>query len=266
MATVSLLTGFFLAALAGSADVGDAALLTQAEAAFHAGVQARAKPEEARPLFQRSAACYETLRQHGHDNADLDGNLGNARLLAGDLAGAILAYCEGLALAPNNRRLRTQLAYARRQVLRDPSGFDRPPDEEPFFWQEYLASAPLLYGCGLVYALGWLGMAAGWAVGRLRWILLGAAALGVAVTVGTGAWWAERSQQAERAHPVAVMARDGVYLRTGNGRSYPRRSDVPLHRGVEAGLLFSRGDWLQVELPSGEVGWVPRSEVLLSDP
>jgi hypothetical protein len=37
------------------------------------------------------------------------------------------------------------------------------------------------------------------------------------------------------------------------------------NRGVEARLLFARGDWLQIELAGGEVGWVPRRLVLVDE-
>jgi len=54
-----------------------------------------------------------------------------------------------------------------------------------------------------------------------------------------------------------------VMLRTGNGLRYPPRYETPLNRGVEARLLFTRGDWLQIEFAGGEVGWVPREYALV---
>jgi uncharacterized protein YgiM (DUF1202 family) len=58
-----------------------------------------------------------------------------------------------------------------------------------------------------------------------------------------------------------VIAEDGVLLRKGNSTAYPRRHETPVNRGVEARLLFERGDWVQVELSGGETGWVPRGYV-----
>jgi hypothetical protein len=63
-----------------------------------------------------------------------------------------------------------------------------------------------------------------------------------------------------------VISDDGVLLRAGNGLSYPARSETPLNRGVEARLLYVRGDWLQIELGSGELGWVPREYALVDEP
>jgi hypothetical protein len=70
----------------------------------------------------------------------------------------------------------------------------------------------------------------------------------------------------EQQHPLVVIADDGVLLRKGNGLSYPPRYETPLNRGVEARLLVSRGDWLQIELEGGEIGWVPREYARVDNP
>jgi hypothetical protein len=76
--------------------------------------------------------------------------------------------------------------------------------------------------------------------------------------------WRERQ---EVQHPLVVVAADGIPLRNGNGRTYPARYDgKTLNRGVEARLLFDRGDWLHIELAGGETGWVQRANLLLDAP
>ena len=52
---------------------------------------------------------------------------------------------------------------------------------------------------------------------------------------------------------------------TPHGLNYPPRSETPLNRGVEARLLFVRGDWLQIELSGGEIGWVPSEYALVDE-
>ena len=74
------------------------------------------------------------------------------------------------------------------------------------------------------------------------------------------------SAKLEAVQPLVVIADDGVLLRKGNGLTYPPRYDTPVNRGVEARLLFDRGEWLQIELAGGEVGWVPRRYVLVDEP
>jgi hypothetical protein len=73
-------------------------------------------------------------------------------------------------------------------------------------------------------------------------------------------------EQARRsARPVVVIAADGVLLRRGNGPAYPPRYETPLNAGVEASLRFARGDWLQIELAGGEVGWVSRTAAVVEE-
>jgi hypothetical protein len=71
--------------------------------------------------------------------------------------------------------------------------------------------------------------------------------------------WEYREAQAES---IVVVLQDGVSLRCGNGLSYAAKFATPVNRGVEARLLYTRGDWLQIELLTGEAGWVPRQAVV----
>lgn len=69
----------------------------------------------------------------------------------------------------------------------------------------------------------------------------------------------------DRHHHPLVIATDGVLLRAGNGLAYPLRMDTPLNRGVEARLLYIRGEWIQIELANQETGWIPRDYALIDN-
>ncbi len=266
MAVASLLMGVLVAvAVAATESVSDAEVLRQAEVAFRAGSEVRNHPAEARRLFREAATGYEKLRQRGCHNADLYRNQGNAYLLAGDLPQAILAYRRGLRLAPNDRILQVNLAYARNQVIYPESSNLGRPRQDNFAWLPHLAPPVWLILYVVCYSLAWWGMAR-WLMtqqGRFlaAWItaFCGAALLATALA---GDLWV---QQQESLQPLVVVAEDGVLLRTGNGLAYPPRYETPLNRGVEARSLFARGNWLHIELAGGQVGWVPRAYVLLDD-
>lgn len=248
-------------------ETGSVELLRQAEAAFHAGMEHRDNPEKARPFFREAASRYQAVRRRGASNADLYRNQGNSYLLAGDLPGAILSYRRGLRLAPDDRALRTSLAYARQQVAypgREAKG--HPPDDSRPPWLPYLSSGQrvLLFLCS--YSVGWLGFVHGWMIRRPALLAVGLLALGVAAVVASSLAFEAWSERQESLHPLVVLARDGVPLRKGNGVLYPPRFGTPLNRGVEARLQCERGDWLQIELASGQLGWVPRAAVLLDAP
>ena len=95
-------------------------------------------------------------------------------------------------------------------------------------------------------------------------MLLLAAGLFAAAGVPTLALLVQAAQDSEdERHPLVVIAQNDVLLRKGNGPNWPRRLETPLNRGVEGRLLFERGDWRQIELTGGFIGWVPRTAVLV---
>jgi hypothetical protein len=98
---------------------------------------------------------------------------------------------------------------------------------------------------------------------RRSLLVAGCAAVGAALLLGAvlAAW--ELYLARELRHPLVVVAEDGILVRQGNGLSYPPRAATPVNRGVEGRLLFARGAWLKIELPGGEIGWVPRQVALI---
>jgi len=244
----------------------DAEVLAEAAAAFHAGVENRSSPSEARTHFQQAAERYQELRRRGVDGAAINHNLGNAYLLSGDYPRAILAYRRALRFAGSDRRILEALAFARSQVAYPAGGnFGRPSVEQRPPWLPRLA--PAWYaGFGFVfYYLAWSAVSCWWTGRPGRWLMWSALSFSIAFLL-MGALAAEEWRDADfTTRPVVVLSDDGVLLRTGNGLSYPPRSETPLNRGVEARLLFVRGDWLQIELSGGEIGWVPREYALVDE-
>ena len=127
----------------------------------------------------------------------------------------------------------------------------------------YLSSTQrvLLFFCA--YSLGWLGIVRWWMIRQSAPLTAAILAFGLAILVASSLALQEWSEREEAFHPLVVLATDGVFLRRGNGPLYPSRFETPLNRGVEARLLFERGDWLQIELSGGQAGWVPGAAVLL---
>jgi tetratricopeptide (TPR) repeat protein len=253
--------------LVPAADTGpapDAEVLHLAETTFQQGVSLHDKPDEARQAFHQAAERYEDLRTRGIDNPLLLRNAGNAYLLAGDLPRAILAYRRGLRLDPNDGVLRANLDYARGQVTYPPAGnLGRPAVEAWPPWLPRPTPGMVLALVMVLYVAGCVALTRWWMLRRRSLLTGGCLLLAAAALTGTGlAVWEARLRE-ETQHSVVVMAEDGVLLRQGNGLTYPPRYETPVNRGVEARLLFARGDWLKIELSGGETGWVPRRYALV---
>jgi hypothetical protein len=243
------------------------ALLERAEQEFAEGMNARAKPEEARRHFRAACDDYEALRQRGANNTCLYRNLGNAALLSDALPTAILAYRRGLRLDPGDRLLQESLAYARDQVAYPPETPKRPATDPWSSWCPCWLGSNWLSWSALGLYTGGCFAGTGWLIARRRWLLV-LSITGLALSAILGfCWWTVHVQAMEDlAHPVVVIAADTIPLRTGNGSSYPPHRALPaVRQGMEGRLQFVRGDWLQVEFPGGQVGWLPRASVLVEE-
>lgn len=241
-------------------------LLAEARAAFEAGVEHKDRLLQARKDFSEATDRYLDLHQRGVRNAALYRCLGDAALLADRWPEAIWAYHNGLARDPNDRRLREHLELARSKVLLPAAGQGRlPPDAWPL-WLHRPTLGELLAGVGLFHALTWLAIGFHFVFPHRRLVAL--ATLCAVLTLGlagAAAWVWDRSE-AERIHPRIIL-RDSTPFYRGNGPSYEQHKGIPLlPRGIEAHQLHRRGEWLQIQLSTGEIGWLPASQVLIVEP
>lgn len=262
-----LLTSLLLIAFAGSATALPEApsLSWYAESAasnFAKGMVLRAEPAKARVHFNLSAHNYAQLYQQGVRNPDLCRNWGNAEFLADHLPQAVLAWRLGLELAPNDADLLANLEYARDQVEYPPGNFGRPPPNAWPAWLPFPQLGVVVLAALAAYTLTWL-LAAGWF--SVRWPYFGLFTVcGVVATVALTATCVvlALAEQDRQRYPLVVVVKEHP-LRRGNGNSYPAHDKIPFVRpGMEARLLFQKGDWLQIEFAGAHIGWVPRSMVL----
>jgi hypothetical protein len=242
----------------------DHAILREAESAFDDALRLRDRPAEARPLFRQAADRYAALHERGLRSPGLYLSQGNAFFLANELPQAMLAYRRGLRLDPNDRDLRRNLETARAQVVYPASSeLGRQPLDHWPPWLPRPTTGFFVVLAAVLGALGWLGLTRWRMTRRTGFLWFGILAF-AAAALPAGGWGIMSWQHAEaRRNPLVVIAGDRVHVSKGNGVAYPLRYAEPLNRGVEGRLRFDRGDWLQIELAGGEVGWVPRSAVLI---
>ncbi|MFN4260114.1 MAG: hypothetical protein ACK4RK_12530 [Gemmataceae bacterium] len=245
-----------------------APLYAQARAEFEHGARLRdTDPALARQHFHRAGEYFDRLRQQGVHHPTLELQRGNAYFLAGDVPRAILAYRAGLWLAPHDAALRARLADARGQVAWSTTDkLGQPPEDNWPPWLPRVAPEVLLGLAGFFYSLFCVSITR-WGMTRWSgWLESGAVTLLLTIAA-TGGWLAQEWQRGrEKQYPVVVIAEDGILLRKGNGMAYAPRYDTPLARGVEGHLLRQRGDWLHIELASGQTGWVLRQWVVDDPP
>lgn len=256
-----------MATAADDASLTDQDLLQRAEAAFHEGTRTRDDSERSRLSFRIAASSYEALRARGANSVALYRNLGNAWFQAGDLPRAILAYRRGLNLDPADRHLHEALAAAREQVLASSASSIAPPADDWPPWLPYWSPVGRLALTTLGYVVACVLVTRWWMKREPRLLLMAGAAGAIALALGATLTFEEWLRRSHAERPLVVVARERATLHKGNGDAYPPHEQVPtLAAGVEARLLHRRGDWLQIELANGVVGWLRADQALLDTP
>ncbi len=204
-------------------------------AALHYLAEAAAQPEQRGPLLY---------------------NAGNAFFLAGDAGRAVLAYRRAEAELPGSPKLRSNLAYVRKQ-----SGN---PDEPPpagwwgvarfWFWRPpvhwlVLAGSMLVFWAAL-FRRQWTGRS--WP----RGVIYGALSLAV---VMAGMLVGRHLSEAGRCRGVLVTT--PVVARKGPSFGYAPAFTAPLGSGLECEVVRRDGDWLYLRLAEDLTAWVPLDSV-----
>ncbi len=211
--------------------------------------------------FTKSAEQYEAiLRAHG-ESPEIYYNLGNAYFKEGKIASAILNYERALLLAPGDGDIRFNLQMARQRSV------DRIEPVGSFFLVEWFQTVQNLAG------------ADAWAKGAVacfilfifslllfffsRWIrlkkigfYLGLLLLVVIVFANIFA----ANQKRKLVNRTDAI----VFAPTVTVKSAPSSSGTDLfilHEGTKVGIKSSLGEWNEIELEDGSVGWMPKSSM-----
>jgi tetratricopeptide (TPR) repeat protein len=208
--------------------------------------------------FAGAVEAYETVVDAGFESLALHYNLGNAYFKTGELGRAILSWERARALSPNDPDVLANLELAL-SLTADAI------EPLPQFW---LVSA-ISWWVGLLprgllillVALAWLAIGAGVALRVLGWrdevrtlgTWVGVAGAVVVAVFGTNLFVRELGiGRAER----GVILAEAVPV-----RSAPADQDdltlFEIHEGTRVRIDQRAGNWAEVVLDDGKVGWVP---------
>ncbi len=264
-AALAILLLVYLATDCSANPSSDADLLASAEQAFAQGIALRTDAVKARPAFAQSAAAYDELWRRNHHNPELALNRAHAHRLAGNLPAAIVALHEGLEVTRWNRSLQVALEDARGTVAYPLVGnlaTQCRPTHAPSV-SARMSPTEAWFLAGFLWLLVWVGLTR-FAMTRTVWYLAFVGLAFIALVLLGLLWRQDHRNRADEALPLVVVASEAT-LRRGNAEGFPARLENALPAGTEARELNRRGGWLQVQLASGVVGWLPRSAVLVNE-
>ncbi len=208
--------------------------------------------------FQEARDAYLALLTAGYESSDLYYNLGNAHFKSGNLGRAILNYERALRLPPRDPDIRANLELAR-SLTADAI------EPMPRFWVlsalDWWANLLPLRILGIVVTLAWL-LAAGGLVLRIlsrrpetRPVSTGLMTGGGAAILLFGATLLARTEVLGGTDWGIILAEEVAV------RSAPSAEDdltlFRIHEGTKVRLDQQTGEWAEVVLEDGRVGWVP---------
>ncbi len=209
---------------------------------------------------QAALALYDSVAAH-NTSAGLLFNIGNCYSKLGDVPHAILYYERALRLSPGAEDVQANLDLERTKVV------DR-MNQLPAFtlgsmWDRLQGGRDVdqwarrsLWACALMAAA-----AAGGLLVRHNAAKRGLYALalvGLVATITSTALAAYRVKEVEQ-HAEAIILTPSVEVR-GEPREGSTRLFI-LHQGTKLDVLEEQGDWREVRLSSGAVGWLPKAAI-----
>lgn len=212
--------------------------------------------------FGEAAGFYQEILRYGVQDARVEFNLANASFKQGHLGEAILHYRRAARLDPTDEEIQGNLAFVESTRA---DRVVRPESAGVILWlvrmqhrlgpdRQALAALALFWVFVLVLAAGLM------LPGRWRaWHGWAAAGLLVAVLALAGSWWFT-VDRLEPDRTAVVMAAE-VEILAGPGENNPTL--VVAHEGLDLAIRSMLDDWIQVALPDGLIGWVPREAVAI---
>jgi hypothetical protein len=204
-------------------------------------------------------AAWERVMHEGVVSGPLLYNLGNAHYRQGEIARAILCYERARKLLPRDRDVRNNLDIAKLATV---DKLEAPVHLFVWDWlnavRDYFSASEL---ARLFEILGILTVVL-LIVRRLRAALLprilrAAAVTAVCIWMLAGSWYLWRASLDSRIFGIVLTSKTDVY-------SAPDSASTQLfsvHEGTKVRMGERLSEWVNVRLPDGRSGWLPRADV-----
>ncbi|MDO5523111.1 MAG: tetratricopeptide repeat protein [Bacteroidia bacterium] len=215
--------------------------------------------------YPQSIRLYEQVVaqnvSEGKESAEIYYNLGNAYFRNGETAKAILNYERALLLSPGDSDIRHNLRFARTRIE------DKIDTSDSFFLTNWVNAFKNLFNSNtwatiaVALFIGFLACIATFLFVRKIWIRQTAFYTGIVIfvfmLVANGFAFSQKNSRIQRNTGI-VMAASASIMTSPDANS---QELFRLHEGTKVKLNKTDGNWIEIEIANGSVGWTSKENV-----
>jgi len=244
-----IIAAFLLASLPEWASPSPDSLIRQGNSMYNEG------------LYNDAIAQYKKVLEQGYESPKLYYNLGNAWFKLNDMAAAILYYEKAKKLDPNNPDILHNLRIANSRI---PDKIEEVP--EIFlvrwwntFYNMFSVNSWARIGIGLFILFVVLGGIYFTGRGReIRKFAFWTGLIVLALTIFSLGLAAQKYHYSKKVNEAIVFSPSVTV------KSAPNKTSVDLfvvHEGTKVEITDEAGEWYEIEIANGSIGWLPQSAV-----
>ncbi len=207
--------------------------------------------------FKKAVALYDSVMATGVESAELYYNLGNAWFRLDEIASAVLYYERALQLDPSANRIRHNLNFVKQ------------------FQKDDIEQLPVMFYVRWWHSLTRLFSVRGWAIASIILVMI-SSVIWMFFIVSRSHGRRRTSFWAATVFSLLFLLVFFISLRNYNhlqqekdaivfkpvvtGKSSPDEASKDLfviHEGLKVHIMNKIGNWYEVRLPDGTVGWLP---------
>lgn len=223
----------------------------RANGLFQKGNQLYAKVQ-----YQQAAQTYQQILSSGYQSVAIYFNLGNAYYKLDDMASAILYYEKAHKLAPNDKDVSINIQFANLKIA------DKIEPQPDFFvsrwWHNFILFLPadtLAILSNVFFLVGFLLLTAYLFTRSFIFKKASFYTGFVCILIGiVSIFMANRQANYFNAHHQAIIFSNSVVV-----KGSPDVNAKPLfvmHEGTKVEITQKNGNWISIELPNGNSGWI----------